>query len=400
MNDDIEIRLKEALKKTPTADNLNAIGDLYLKKGDQEMANHYFHNAVSLLNFVQKDKIVAIYKKIISHSPDDIKAYEGLLKILLRTGLVVDELKYLTILARLYEEKGDVEKAYFSYRRLSELSPDNVQAKEFLKKWNQPISNGTARARERTGESESPAALVVPREKDSGHSEPAEEETTAAVTIKGRAHIGLFSASLEESIPAQPKPQPLSRQPAAERRYLLPAIAALGSLILFIAAGTFMYKKLSGPAVSDDRQVASHKVTLEAVKEVTIDNYHITVARVSEDSMGESGLGKIVAERDLRNNFFYAVTVQPSKGCLPSDFVSSPHNFVVLTGKEIGKTTFEGNGKMDQLNRVIYRTNICGGDSAAVFIRFFVYHSTNVHVTGMELNGLGQNSPMRIAWEE
>ncbi|MDP2158656.1 MAG: hypothetical protein Q8K68_13225, partial [Nitrospirota bacterium] len=78
---DIDRRIDLAKKKPLTVENLNYIGDLYLKNDDKQRAVTYFFEACDKLHFAQKDKKIAMYKKILKISPVSEKAYIGIIEI-------------------------------------------------------------------------------------------------------------------------------------------------------------------------------------------------------------------------------------------------------------------------------------------------------------------------------
>src|SRR3990172_9735044 len=99
---DIIQQIEIAQKQPLTPENLNYIGDLYLKKGDKQTAISYFYEIAEKLHISQKDRKLAIYKKILNISTSESKAYEKIINIFARMGLIADEKKYLLKLANLY----------------------------------------------------------------------------------------------------------------------------------------------------------------------------------------------------------------------------------------------------------------------------------------------------------
>lgn len=387
--DDTDRRLREALRKPPTADNLNAVGDLYLKKGEHGTANHYFHKAVSLLNFAQKDKIIAIYKKIITHSPEDVKAYEGLLKILLRIGFVVDELKYLTTLARIYEEQGDMDKAYHAYRRLSELNPQSMHARDFLSKWSAKPAVNERWSREEPED--------IPKS-----SEQSEEQVSqdASATVRDQADRGLFSVTLDEAetpvIRRKPAPK---ASPAVPRQKLIIGAVAVAVLVFLLAGGIFLFKYIRGQDASDREPGIAKKSFSGSIQEVQAGDYHVSVMKASGDFLKENDAEQHLTRDDMNGNVFYAVTVQPQKSCLPGAFVDAPDRMVSLLDRG-GSQVEPGNLRgVDKLSRVIYRSNICNRDFGAVFLRFFVYHKKDFELSELIVDGLETAAPVRIPWD-
>ena len=113
-------------KKQPlTPENLNYIGDLYLKTGDKQTAIFHFYEAAEKLHISQRDKKLAIYKKILNVSTSESMAYEKIINIFSRMGLVADERKYLMSLASLYQNRGEYNKLDAISRRIKEIDSNN-----------------------------------------------------------------------------------------------------------------------------------------------------------------------------------------------------------------------------------------------------------------------------------
>jgi tetratricopeptide (TPR) repeat protein len=129
---DIDNKIKDLNSGVVTSDDLNMLGDLYIKKGDKKLAIEHFYEAAKGVSNSQNNKAIAIYKKILNISPNDIDACEGIINILSKSGLVAEQTKYLLILARLYQNKGDLKKANSIYRKINELDPTNKAADVFF----------------------------------------------------------------------------------------------------------------------------------------------------------------------------------------------------------------------------------------------------------------------------
>jgi len=61
----IDRQIEQAKRKPMTAENLNQLGDLFMKKDDKQLAVAYFYEALDKLHFAQKEKKMALCKKII-----------------------------------------------------------------------------------------------------------------------------------------------------------------------------------------------------------------------------------------------------------------------------------------------------------------------------------------------
>ena len=237
---EIDRQIAQAKRKPLTAENLNYLGDLCLKKGDRQMAVAYFYEALDKLHFAQKEKKMAICKKIITISPNSEKAYEGIIEILSKMGLVIEEKKYLHMLARICEEKGDREKADELYLKIKELDPHvSIPGTFFYRSQEQPDIQGP-----------SPDAVAAPdipdkhsgEEQGSSRSDEVGDRVERAATEM--AHVSeekLIEASLEEIADEAPSP----RKDREHKRYVpkkymlvLPVIILAVVLYFFMVPGT------------------------------------------------------------------------------------------------------------------------------------------------------------------
>lgn len=129
--DNIQL-IRELNNKQLTSDDLNLLGDICLKKGDRKKAIECFYKAASKISFSNTNRAGAIYKKILNISPSEITAYEGIINILSKSGLVAEQKKYLLSLAQIYQNQGDFKKANSIFRKIQELDPTNKAAEVFF----------------------------------------------------------------------------------------------------------------------------------------------------------------------------------------------------------------------------------------------------------------------------
>ena len=113
-------------KKQLSADELKQLGDLYLEKGDTQKAIEYFYRAAGELSVNHLNKALAVYKKILSINPAEIKACERIVSALSGLGLAAEQTKYLMIMAQFYESKNDIKEIIATYRRILDVDP-NIQ---------------------------------------------------------------------------------------------------------------------------------------------------------------------------------------------------------------------------------------------------------------------------------
>lgn len=119
-------------KKRLSADELKQLGDLYLQKGDKKKAIDYLYRAAVELSRGNTQKAIAVYKKILNVSPDEIGACERIIDLLAQDGLRAEQIKYLTVLARFYESRNDIQKTTATFRKILDLDPDNATAGSYF----------------------------------------------------------------------------------------------------------------------------------------------------------------------------------------------------------------------------------------------------------------------------
>jgi tetratricopeptide (TPR) repeat protein len=114
-------------KEYPDGNNYNTIGDLYLKKGDRSGALDSFHKAATF--FKQEGfalKALALYKKILNLTPSDSVALFSLGELNEAKGLTTDAIKFYLAAADNLSKEGKKEQILEIYDRILALSPANV----------------------------------------------------------------------------------------------------------------------------------------------------------------------------------------------------------------------------------------------------------------------------------
>ncbi len=175
--------LDKLVKESPDGNTYNMIGDIYLKKGSQKSAIEYYQKAAiffraegfsqkaqalckKILNIQpantdalivfgeiceergmlaeaikyylvvadiltkegRKDEILDVYSKILSLSPANIPLRVKVADIYLREGLKSDAASEFTHIARIHDEKGDIQKAREFFLKALETEPLNKEA--------------------------------------------------------------------------------------------------------------------------------------------------------------------------------------------------------------------------------------------------------------------------------
>jgi len=114
-------------KEYPDGNTYNMIGDLYLKKGGRSEATESFHKAA---DFFRKEgfslKAVALYKKILNINPADADALLALGELNEKKGLTTDAIKFYLAAADSLAKGGLKEKLLAIYEKIIALSPSNI----------------------------------------------------------------------------------------------------------------------------------------------------------------------------------------------------------------------------------------------------------------------------------
>ncbi len=114
-------------KEYPDGTTYNAIGDLYFKKGDKTNAVDSFHKAA---NFFRHEgfslKALALYKKILNINPTESEALFSLGELNEEKGLITDAIKYYLATADSLSKNGKKEKLLAIYDKILALSPANI----------------------------------------------------------------------------------------------------------------------------------------------------------------------------------------------------------------------------------------------------------------------------------
>jgi|GEM_PF-6062932 len=358
----IEKQIEVAKQKPLTAENLNYIGDLYLKLGDRKRATAYFFEAVDKLHFAQKEKKIAIYKKIINTDPYSERAYLAIVEIMAKMGLVMEEKKYLHTLARIYEDRGDTIRSEELFERIRELDP-HVSI---------------------------PGTFVHHRESYRDGSSDAETEETAR-SLTGdeaseeqinEAKPKLIEASLEPEHYDEKRPEKSSvavRVSSSRRKLLVPlSIAAL--LILALLVLIWPVRRTTKPGMTP--------LYVSVVKS----GYEIKISKVEDNS----SLKGVIEDDILAGHDIYIFSIKSMNGCLPELFASSPHNMIMLLDDKGEAVKTAMSAGLERSIKRIYRTNICGRDEAAVFEKLHIAAVRDRSCQSLSISGLESQGPLIV----
>jgi tetratricopeptide (TPR) repeat protein len=373
---DIDRQIEMAKKKPINAENLNYIGDLYLKKNDKQRAVAYFFEACDKLHFAQKDKKVAIYKKILNVSPVSEKAYIGIIEILSKMGLIMEEKKFLHMLAELYDSKGESDKVAELFARIKELDPHVILDGTFF----HPEAHKEVRDLGESQDKESRTENIY--EQDS--IQPASETKPDAdlrVPAPNREEEKLIEAKPKEPSREESYSATLSSEKGLRPRHLLVA----GVVLIFFVAGA-LYYFLAGNR--------GHPVTSLPVS-TRFNDYEITLSKLND----VTELTGVVSKHDLDNTDFIVLTVKTENNCLPDAFATSPYNMISLLDRKGRTARIKPVEGVQKATRTISKMNVCGRDNAVVFVKTIISVDRQNPYAGLALSGLQNTGPLTIRWD-
>jgi tetratricopeptide (TPR) repeat protein len=118
---------EKLIKECPDGNTYNALGDLYLKKGDKKSSMEAFHKAATFfMNEGFSLKALGLFKKILNINPSHPDALFALGQINEERGLKIDAIKYYLSAADSLTKEGRKEKLFEIYERIITISPSNV----------------------------------------------------------------------------------------------------------------------------------------------------------------------------------------------------------------------------------------------------------------------------------
>jgi len=373
---DIDRQIEIARKKPLNAENLNYIGDLYLKKNDKQRAVAYFFEACDKLHFAQKDKKIAIYKKILNVSPVSEKAYIGIIEILSKMGLIMEEKKFLHMLAELYDSKGESEKVAELFARIKELDPHVILDGTFFHPEAHKEVRDLGEGQDKEGGTE--------KKYEQESIQPASEsrpEADLRVPAPNREEEKLIESKREEILREKPHSATLSSKKGLRPRYLLGAGVVL---IVFVAGALYYF--LSG---NRSQHITSLPISTR------VDDYEITLSKLKD----VTELTGVVSKHDLDNTDFVVLTVKTTSNCVPDAFATSPYNMISLLDRKGRATLIKPVEGVQKATRTISKMNVCGRDNAVVFVRAIISVDRKNYYAGLALSGLQNTGPLTIRWD-
>ncbi|PID57845.1 hypothetical protein CSB45_06385 [candidate division KSB3 bacterium] len=127
-------KYEKILEEQPDDRNaLNALGDLYAKRGDAEKACTYYLNVGSLY---ARDgftlKAIAVYKKAQRARPDQISTYLELADLYVQKGLIGEAKANYLSAAEKQATAGEKRESLDTYRKIADLDPSNLKIRTKL----------------------------------------------------------------------------------------------------------------------------------------------------------------------------------------------------------------------------------------------------------------------------
>lgn len=409
----IDSQIKEAMLKPLTAENLNYISDLYLRKGERELAIECLYNSISKLHVSQRDKMIAIYKKIIKLAPGDERAYKGLIEIFAKMGLVAEEVRHLMLITKVYQGRGEYEKVNEVYRRVHLIDPGNETASKYFGKGKPAVPQEQDINEE--DELNAVAALLSshPEIGDLTGLVPGGETTPQKEAVLDDWDMPFAGADTSSDDPAVSAaapsdaltgrdawcPSPAASGSRSMKVYLFTGITVL--LLLTIGAGTLVYKKVwssrSSTLQNRQKQAVSHDAG-EWRKEVA--GITIAVTRVTVTGFAESGLDRVISPEVFAAHQFYTVTMQSAAGCLPEAVVRAPLQMISFIGEAAVETVPAKVAGVADLSRTVYKAIVQGcGENKAVFMKIIIAHPKGQQYRGIAVRIMEKGAAETITWD-
>ncbi len=119
--------LERLVKDSPDGNTYNMIGDIYLKKGTQKSAiENYQKAAVFFRQEGFSQKAQALYKKVLNVNPAETDALIAFGEICEEKSMLAEAIKYYLVVADLLAKEGKKEKILDIYAKILSLSPANI----------------------------------------------------------------------------------------------------------------------------------------------------------------------------------------------------------------------------------------------------------------------------------
>lgn len=119
------------VRESPDGNIHNIIGDLYYRKGDKKSAVDSYHKSASFFRHEGFSlKALALYKKLLNINPSDIDALYALGQLSEEKGLTTDATRYYLAAADGMSKEGDKDRLLEIYKKILSLSPSNTSLRQ------------------------------------------------------------------------------------------------------------------------------------------------------------------------------------------------------------------------------------------------------------------------------
>lgn len=369
-------------------EKLNSLGDQYLRKGEKRDALECFYKAASRLHFGQREKKIAIYKKILKNAPSEHKAYEAIIALLGEMGLVAEEKRYLFMLAQLYQSKGEYNKMNNLFRRMREIDPESSVAEYYFRKGKQPL-----------GEEGRPADLIPPEEAGRWDlPEPLDEAPVPMPDDPGALGQPDMEKDEARAVFEQPRAVEARLKEPPKRRVMLIGVAALLGIMLGIVLFMSLGRREDRAGVGRQASpVFSERKTLFLGTIGRKENaFEVTVIRLPA---GENP-GGVIADTEAKTHLLYEVTVKPVNGCIPDSFAGAPLSKISFLHEAGRSSEIKELRGLERLSRIVYKSNTCGRAQAPLFLKVFIAQEGNLKYNGLLMRGLENGGALQVQWTE
>jgi tetratricopeptide (TPR) repeat protein len=403
---DIDARIREAVSKKPTLENLNLLGDLYLKKGDREKAVDYLFQAAKISH---RNRAIAIYKKILNIAPSETKAYEALIDIFSHSGLIAEEIRYLLILAEIYRNRGDVQGEADIFRRINALDRNNAEAKLYF-----------SRGKADFGEVITPLVAAWERKDEFIHrKEPSVRENEAFIHgeepgVREKEEVREETAAVEEK-EAHPIPHIKSkidetaqhasvaddyREQAVPSEWWRKPLIITGLVLLLITGvvvvSAYLVKSFKDekgriaifPAKGGAAPSSNEALWTSQTRMVTEKSLRIEATYLTDALLKQLPVSAWLTRDEMRIYGFYLIAVTPERDCISEAFGTYPSKRVSVIDKGGNDIPIKAMPALDSFKKVIYKPYVCGGEKGIVYMRFYIAFPKAESPAGVVVDGV------------
>ena len=114
--------------------------------------------------------------------------------------------------------------------------------------------------------------------------------------------------------------------------------------------------------------------------------YKVQITKVAKDLFKDLPGLKIITLKELSENEFYSISIKAMNDCIPEDTIRSLYDGVSLIkdGKYLNPQRLSA---LDHMRKIIYRPKACGGNSGAIYFRFYIACPREINPEGFFIDG-------------